>query len=249
MTATIPPQAHSRRKFESSVHEGSAWAYGTLKPIFTFLMHILYRYHAEGLENIPSSGPTILVVNHLHIFDPGVVMPLVSRRIVTLAADKWQHHFLFGRMLRWAGVIFVRRGEVDRVALRACLDVLKRGGVLAIAPEGTRSRAGALQRAKPGIAYLATRTNAVLVPIAHWGVERLSDWKRLKRPECRVVIGRPFRLVPTQGKLTTAQLQELADAIMIQHGRLLPPSYRGVYAEQIAALEAGEDLALPLIPA
>ncbi|MBM3187163.1 MAG: 1-acyl-sn-glycerol-3-phosphate acyltransferase, partial [Chloroflexi bacterium] len=117
-----------------------------------------------------------------------------------------------------------------------------------IAPEGTRSRTGTMQRAKPGIAYLALRTNAVLVPVAHWGVEKLSDWKRLRRPTCRVVIGRPFRLPTIEGKPGTEELQALADLIMVEHGRLLPPEYRGVYADDIAAAEAGQSKGLAVIP-
>ena len=248
MTVTGSTKARHRHKSAHPAYEGNTFAYGLIKPAFALLIHLIYRCKAEGMENIPATGPTIVVLNHLHIFDPGVVMPLISRRIVTLAAVKWETHPIFGRLLRWAGSIFVRRGEVDRVALRSCLEVLEGGGLLAIAPEGTRSNTGALQRAKPGIAYLAIRTNATLVPLAHWGVERLADWKRLKRPTCHAVIGRPFKLPAPEGKVTSDELQELTDLVMIEHGRLLPPSYRGFYAERIAAVEAGHDTGPSVIP-
>jgi len=129
---------------------------------------------------------------------------------------------------------------VDRQALRACLDVLEKGEVLALAPEGTRSRKHALQRAKPGIAYLATRTGAFIVPVSVWGVERIGDWRRLIRPACHVVIGAPFRLPEVVGRATAAQLQHFADLIMLRLGLALPVSYRGVYGDRIAAIEAGE---------
>lgn len=223
-----------------ATYQTSPVVYRIMRWIIGGLMRLLYRYEVKGQENLPAHGPMILAVNHLHLFDPGAVMPAVPHKIVTLAADKYMHHPILGGLLRAAGVIFVRRGEVDRQALQACLDVLKRGWVLAVAPEGTRSKTGGLQRAKPGIAYLALRTNATIVPIAFWGVERIGDWKRLKRPSCHVVIGRPFRLPQPAGKATTDQLQELADAIMVRIGLMLPPSYRGVYAERIAAVEAGQ---------
>jgi len=112
--------------------------------------------------------------------------------------------------------------------------------VLAMAPEGTRSRNGAMQRAKPGIAYLALRTDAVIVPVAISGTERLRDWLRLKRPILRVVMGAPFRLPQPEGKPSAAELQHLADLVMIRLGLELPESYRGYYADQIAAVESGK---------
>lgn len=221
-------------------YQTSPVVYRILKWIINRLMRIIYRYEVTALSDFPASGPTIIAVNHLHLFDPGAVAPVVPRQIVTLAADKYIKDLLLGTFLRLAGSIFVKRGEVDREALRGCLDVLSKGGVLAIAPEGTRSRTGAMQRAKGGIAYLATRTNATIVPFAIWGIERLSDWKQLRRPTCRVIIGKPFKLPPLPEKASTDQLQEMADLIMLKIGLLLPEKYRGVYAERIAAIEAGK---------
>ena len=220
-------------------YETSPVVYQAIKWVFTRLMNILYRYEVTRLADFPPSGPTIIVVNHLHLFDPGAVMPAVPRRIVTLAADKYIRHLMIGTLLRLAGSIFVRRGEVDREALRRCLDVLNKGGVLAVAPEGTRSRTATLQRAKPGVAYLASRTNAILVPVVFWGIERLKDWARLRRPTCHVVVGQPFHLPPMARRPSSGELQELADLVMVRIGLLLPESYRGVYTERIAAVEAG----------
>jgi len=215
--------------------------YRFLKWVLTWLMRILYRYEISGREHVPATGPLIVAVNHLHLFDPFATAPAVPRQITTLAAEKWQKPGIVGWFLRSAGAIFVRRGEVDRQALRACLDVLSRGDALAIAPEGTRSKTGSLQRAKAGIAYIATRADAPILPVSIWGVERLRDWKRLRRPTCHVVVGEPFRLPAANGKVSTETLQEYADLVMLRIGRPLPPEYRGVYAERLAALEAGGD--------
>ena len=93
--------------------------YRILRFIISGLVRIVYRYHAEGMENVPPSGPVILVVNHLHLFDPGVVATAISRKIVTLAAGKWRDHIVINTFLKLAGVIFVKRGEVDRRAREA----------------------------------------------------------------------------------------------------------------------------------
>jgi 1-acyl-sn-glycerol-3-phosphate acyltransferase len=235
MTATVAAKRHVGPYYKSSIV-----IYRILRCLIGGIMHLLYRYRAEGAENVPAHGPVILLVNHLHLFDPGVVSTAVRRKIVTLAAGKWRDHVVIHSFLKAAGVIFVKRGEVDRQALKACLDVLEGGGVLAIAPEGTRSRTGGLQRGKPGVAYIAQRADTVIVPVAHWGVERVREWRLFQRPECHIVIGKPFRLPQGSGRVTTEYLQELADFAMVQIGQHLPESYRGVYAEQIAAHLAGQ---------
>lgn len=222
--------------------------YRTLWVIINALMRVVYRYRASGRKNMPRSGPVIIVVNHLHLVDPGAVVGAVSRQIVTLAADKWRIESpLIHWFLKRAGAIFVNRGEVDRNALRQCLDVLQHGLALAIAPEGTRSRTGQLQRAKAGVAYIARQADAVIVPIGAWGQEHLSDWRRLHRPSCHTVIGKPFRLDLGEGRVSTERLQQLADATMIQVARLLPPEYRGYYANQVAAL-GPDELPAGIIP-
>ncbi|HHX42956.1 MAG TPA: 1-acyl-sn-glycerol-3-phosphate acyltransferase [Chloroflexi bacterium] len=217
-------------------YETSPATYRALRPIVAFIMSLFYRYEVVGLENVPSCGPILIAVNHLHLLDPFAVAARIDRQIVTLAKSAWRSNIIVGGFLRLAGTIFVRRGEVDREALRACLQVLTQGKALAIAPEGTRSKTGALQRAKPGVAYLAARTDAAILPVAIDGTHRLRDWLRLRRPVCRLIIGKPFHLPRSEGKPSTEQLQEMADGIMVRIGALLPEEYWGVYAERIAAV-------------
>lgn len=215
--------------------EANPRMYRFLRWLLTWLMRIVYRYEITGQEHVPASGPLIVAVNHLHLFDPFAVAARIDRQIVTLAASKWRSNLFVGAFLKYAGTIFVKRGEVDRQALRACLDVLSHGKALAVAPEGTRSRTGGLQRGKPGIAYLATRTDTAILPVAIAGTQRLSDWLHFRRPVCRVVVGKPFHLDRPAGKPTTDDLQEMADEIMVRIGVMLPEEYWGAYAERIAA--------------
>jgi len=225
--------------------------YRAIRWLLTLIMRVLYKYRVTGQEHVPATGRLIVAVNHLHLFDPFATAPAVPRQITTLAAEKWQKPGIAGCFLRCAGVIFVRRGEVDRQALRACLAVLEEDKALAIAPEGTRSKTHKMQRAKPGIAYLATRSDAPILPVTVWGVERLGDWKRLRRPTCHVAIGRPFRLPIANDKASTDELQHYADLVMLRLGQALPEEYRGVYTERIAAIEAGrsDELAVLRQPA
>ncbi len=236
MVAAARAKRPLRKRFDTTPA-----TYRAMKSFGTWLIHLLYRYEVSGLENLPETGATLIAVNHLHLLDPFAVVPLVPRQIVTLAASKWYNNLIVGSILRLAGVIFVRRGEVDREALRQCLDVLHSGGVLAIAPEGTRSRTGGLQEAKAGIGYLAARSDAVIVPVAIWGVERLRDWLHLRKPTCYVAVGRPFRPQRPAGKVTSDDLQATAEQVMLRLAALLPAQYRGVYADRLAGAEPSTD--------
>ena len=241
---TADASAHPRAN-----HDRGSFGYRLVRLLGGLLMRLLYRVRVSGQAFFPMHGPFILVVNHLHLLDPFAVAPNVPRQVVAMAAAKWRRYLIPRILLNMAGAIFVKRGAVDRQALRASLNVLKEGHILAIAPEGTRSETGTLQRAKAGVAYLALRANVPIVPMVFWGTEHLRDWKRLHRPTLHVVVGKPFRLVKPAGKMTAETLQELSDAVMIQMGQLLPESYRGVYAEQIAMMEQGRlqlDAVLPL---
>jgi len=242
--ATTAAARRTRHEYQSSLV-----GYRITRAIIVVVIRLLYRYRVTGRENVPTEGATILALNHIHMFDPGPVVTAVRRRIVTMAAAKWRDSWPINAFLRVAGTIYVRRGEVDRRALRDALRVLNGGGVLAVAPEGTRSRGSGLGPGKPGVCYLSSKSGAAIVPIAFWGIERLSDWRRLRRPELNVVIGKPFRL--PEGRLGggTVELQALSDQIMVRIGAMLPESYRGVYKERIAAfIESGcQDDLMPVV--
>jgi len=181
-----------------------------------------------GLEHIPREGPFLLVANHLHALDPAIGLLLVPRRAVGVAKDKWARP-PFGWLLGAMGdLVYV--GETRRGSIPQLLAVLESGGVVAILPEGTRSPTGALLQAHRGVALLATRSGAPVVPAAAYGQERtFACWKRLRRVPVRVRIGPPITLPP--GPHDRRSLQALTDDVMRVIASMLPPEYRGVYAE------------------
>ncbi|HEX6862820.1 MAG TPA: lysophospholipid acyltransferase family protein, partial [Thermoanaerobaculia bacterium] len=154
---------------------------------------------------------------------------MLPRRSAYLAADKWRRNPWTGWLLRRLGeTIFVARGEADEEAIGGALEVLRRGGCLALSPEGTRSRTGGLLRGKTGVAYLATRAPAPILPVAAFGQEQAARyWVRLRRVPIRVRIGAPIALPPGA---PAHDLRRLADQVMVTLAGLLPESYRGVYA-------------------
>ncbi len=202
-----------------------------LRAIVRALIPLLIRLEVEGKDNLPSSGPYILVTNHLSAYDLPVILAVCPHRIWAFAASKHRRNPLYAPILAAGGSIWVRRGEVDREALRQALEILRRGEVLGMAPEGTRARrVYALQKGKSGAAYLATRADVPIVPVGLTGTERIKeDLPRLRRAKVRVAIGEPFRL-PESGPVRGPKLEEYTEMIMRRIAALLPPEYRGVYA-------------------
>ena len=204
--------------------------YQAIRVAINFLIDLLIQRDYLGLENFPTEPPYILVTNHLSIFDTPVLLTVCPHTIRALVASKHKRNPFYAPLLVIMGSIWVRRGEVDRHALREALNVLKSGGVLGIAPEGTRARdTNALQEGKTGAAYLATRADVPIVPVGISGTENMKhNLPRLRRTPVRAVVGKPFRL-PESGRVRGHKLQEYTDLIMHHIAELLPAEYRGVY--------------------
>jgi 1-acyl-sn-glycerol-3-phosphate acyltransferase len=204
--------------------------YRIVKMIFSLIYRLLARIEIIGAENVPQEGPYIVVCNHISSFDPPLLLIALPARMTVLAANKYQSHPVFGPFLSSMGAIYVRRSEVDRQALRACLDVLRGGGIMGMAPEGTRSPTGGLQEGRTGVAYLASRTGVPILPVAITGTEKmLASLKRFHRGQMKAVIGETFTLPVTERKARGKQLKEFTELIMRRLADMLPEEYRGVY--------------------
>lgn len=179
----------------------------------------------EARENIPAHGPYIVVANHAAWIDPPVIELSFGVCIRFMAKIEAFDVFLLGGLMRGKGCFPVRRGEGDRRAVRTCLQVLKSGNPLGFFPEGTRSRDGALHRGHPGVAFLARRSGAPILPL---GLLRTREARAL-RSDIVVRVGTPFRF-DDLGLPSSASDQEIADAIMHRIAALLPAEQRGYYA-------------------
>jgi 1-acyl-sn-glycerol-3-phosphate acyltransferase len=185
----------------------------------------------EGVENLPAAGPAIIMINHIAFVDPIVVLGNLPRNVVPLAKIEVYSLPLIG-VIPWLwGVIPVRRGEVDRRALEQALAVLRAGEIVLAAPEGHRSPA--LQEGKEGIAYLASKSGAPIVPVAVEGTEGVIKFglKRPADPGAIVRLGEPFRFKPLAGRPSRAALRQMTDEAMYRLAAMLPEKRRGVYAD------------------
>jgi len=193
---------------------------------------LVLRLRLVDAHHVPSSGPAILMINHVSWADPFLVLIAVRRGITAMAKVETFEDRRTGWMLGPYGAIPVHRGAVDLQAIRAATEVLKEGGLVLISPEGTRSKTGGLIPAQEGLAFLATRTGAPVVPIAVvGGPDILPGLKRLRRTPVTLTFGEPLHLQPAGGKADRAALQTLTDSAMRRLAALLPAPMRGVYAD------------------
>jgi 1-acyl-sn-glycerol-3-phosphate acyltransferase len=204
-----------------------------LRRVFYLFFRIFIRLTVTGIENIPREGGCLLTGNHLDIIDAPLFFCLIPRDDATgLAALKHRRNPLFRFVVESAKGIWIDRTRPDFQALKTARTHLKNGGLLGLAPEGTRSENHALIIAKPGVAFLADKSNATILPSCIIGSENsLKKIFTLQRPKVRVQFGEPFHLPPLDRKDRESSLRRNTDEIMCRIAALLPIAYRGVYAD------------------
>jgi 1-acyl-sn-glycerol-3-phosphate acyltransferase len=200
------------------------------------LIHILVfpfaSWAVKGRENIPAQGPLLVVCNHLHLADPPIVADSIKLKAVIMAKEELWRHSWSRYFVENFGAFPVRRGGVDREAIRQAENWLKQGVSLIMFPEGTRSSNARLQQAFPGAALIALRLGVPILPVSIAGTEKLNHLLRClwHRAKITVTIGLPFKPPSPDGKLTRDRRSELTDEIMQRIASILPSEYRGVYA-------------------
>jgi 1-acyl-sn-glycerol-3-phosphate acyltransferase len=197
------------------------------------LLNILFSWKVEGRENVPLTGPLILVANHVHALDP-IFLAFSLPRWITFVAKEELFRSLFLRFwLRWAGSLSIQRGGKVREkqqTLKSARNALEMGLILGMFPEGGRSHDGKLRESKPGSAVIASKTNVPLLPVGIIGTDKIRGISWLwKRPRIVVNIGKPFKLPPTSGRMSKSQMQLLTTQLMREIAALLPPEYQGAY--------------------
>ena len=186
----------------------------------------------EGVENVPTEGSAIIMINHISFIDPFLVANPLPRNLVALAKVEVYDYPIVGIIPKLLGVIPVKRGEVDRKAVQSCLEVLKAGEMILLAPEGTRGPA--LRQGLEGVAYMASRSGAPVVPVAIDGTDgfpALRGTKRWRQPGGRIRFGQPFRYHASLRRAKADTLRKMTDEAMYVIASMLPEHRRGVYAD------------------
>ncbi|MCC7450720.1 MAG: 1-acyl-sn-glycerol-3-phosphate acyltransferase [Anaerolineae bacterium] len=194
------------------------------------LARIMWKFTVNGTENIPRSGPTLLVFNHVTLFDPlaaGIATGI--REVTPLGKQELADNPITNLAFRAWGTITIKRGEVDRTALKASIAILEHtNDMLLISPEGHRQKHG-MRDPKEGVVLLATHTNAQIMPVGVTGTENfVNNLKHFRRTPITVNIGRPFSV---REGVTRKQYTQTVNEIMYQIAPLIAPHLRGEYAD------------------
>jgi len=209
-----------------------SWRIACLRGLVRVLFRLLTRVQVSGLERIPATGGAVLIFNHLSNVDPPLFFALIRRpKLTALIAADYRDRPVHRFFIEAAGGLWIRRGASDRAALKSALELLERGWLIGLAPEGRRSRNHALAEAKRGAAFLAVHAGVPVLPVGVTGTEHIvSSLKHLRRSTVTVRFGEPFRLPSLEQEDQKQQLQAFTEAMMCHVAALVPPSYRGVYA-------------------
>ena len=221
-----------------------------VRAMFLAVLWLVLRFRVEGTEHVPRRGAVLVVCNHLHNLDPVLLAAAFPRPLHFMAKIELFSVPVVRFLISRVGAFPVDRGKADRWAIRRAEAALAQGIAVGIFPEGTRSASRALKEALPGAALLALRSGVPVIPMVVIGSERLpGNGAKGRRAggepapdpghrRVRVRIGRPFE-VPREADGRKVGVDEALTRLMTELARLLPPDYRGVYADTVRADGAG----------
>ena len=162
--------------------------YKIIRALLNFIFFGLFGLHVEGRENVPSTGAVIVAPNHKSDWDPPLISVAFNTRIIHyMAKEELFKNPIFGWLIRQFGTFPVKRGTVDRTAIRQAIREIKAGNPLGIFPEGTRIKKDGLGRFHSGMASLALMTGTPIIPVAVVGSRFLPH----RKGPLAVLIGKP----------------------------------------------------------
>ena len=208
--------------------------YRTLRSLVRFFMKRIADIEVNGIDKIPD-GNVIVAANHLGRLDTAALLCILDREdIIMPVAEKYRDHPFYGAIGRAANAVWLNRFEADYSAFRQILERMKQGGILAIAPEGTRSKTAAMQEAKMGVAFLASKSGYPVLPVAVTGTEDrgiVENLKHFRRSKITVIAADLMYVDIPKGKGREEAMRQVTDEIMCQIAARLPEKYRGFYAD------------------
>ena len=232
-----PPSANGNSnatgRYESLDYRRWSPVQRAIKTTISAALRTVAAIEVEDGHHLDTPGPYVLVLNHMALVDVPLVLTVMPRPVIVLAASEYQSNRITDWFLADKGnAIYVDRGAGDVDALDQALTVLRAGGIVGVSPEGRRSHTGALERAHTGVAHLAARAGVPVVPMAVWGQEAIRQTIRKgRRSPVRIRVGAP--IPPPAPDAKPSDLLTFTTGVMVTLASMLPERYRGVYADEV----------------
>lgn len=200
-----------------------------VKWLYVHLTHVT----VENEELMPKEGPVIITLNHLSRLDfPALIMLERYNDIYCVAADSYRNFPIFGTFINDSGMIWIDRTKADFTAMKRIMTELKNGKIIALAPEGTRSKTQALLQGKEGVTMIASKTRMQVISLGVIGTEKWTDAiKHFRKPRITLRIGPVFDIPRIDPDNREESLRSATDEVMCRIAALLPEHYHGFYKD------------------
>ncbi len=222
----------------SAQYAGAGKAQQRARAVLRPVARTLWRFRLDGFDNIPRSGPAVLCPNHVSFLDSAFTMLLAGRNVSFVGKAEYLDSWKTRRLFPMLGMIPIDRsgGERSTAALDAAEQVLRRGELFGIFPEGTRSRDGMLYKGHTGAARLALKVGCPLIPVGIVGTREIQPPDKVMPKFFREVsfrVGRPIDLARYADRDHDHMvLREITDELMFEIRELTGQQYRNVYASK-----------------
>ncbi|TVP63690.1 MAG: 1-acyl-sn-glycerol-3-phosphate acyltransferase [Nodularia sp. (in: Bacteria)] len=174
------------------------------------MLHAYFRGRIYGVENVPKSGPMVVVSNHASYFDPPIVSNCVRRPVAYMAKEELFEVPVLAQAIKLYGAYPVSRGSGDRNTIRAALEYLNNGWAVGVFLQGTRTPDGKVTDPKRGAALLAAKAKAPFLPVSLWGSEKILQ-KGSAIPRAVPLTIRIGKLIDAPSSTNKAELQAVTD--------------------------------------
>ena len=216
-----------------------------LKGLISLALHTFSDFEVIGKENIPEKGPIIITGNHFSFADSIAMLHISPPSIEMFSGANPAFTPGWAKLLpRLWGVLYVFRGTGSRQAIRDAENILAQDGFFGIFPEGG-AWAEMIRPARPGTAYLASRTDARILPVGFTGFNTVLPLRFKNQSKVTIRIGKPYGPLKAtgRGRERRDQLDEIGDRIMKEIALLLPDKLRGKFSSDPAVVERAKEVA------